>query len=151
LDFRLRSSEPEDFETLYEIDQACYEQQIAYSRRELRQYLRMPGAECVVAESEGKILGFCISTHENRLGYIITMDVPERFRRMGIATALIEETERRLAVNWVLEVYLETATNNAPAIALWTKRGYQRRAVRKGYYPGGGDAYTMMKTIGSVE
>ena len=48
--FTLRSYVPADFEKLYEIDQACYEPEIAYSRRELRNYLRFPGAECVVAE-----------------------------------------------------------------------------------------------------
>jgi ribosomal protein S18 acetylase RimI-like enzyme len=48
--FTLRSYVPADFEKLYEIDQACYEPEIAYSRRELRNYLRFPGADCVVAE-----------------------------------------------------------------------------------------------------
>jgi len=48
----LRSYEPEDFDRLYEIDQACYEPAIAYSRRELRNYLRFRGADCVVAETD---------------------------------------------------------------------------------------------------
>ena len=50
--FTLRTYDPDDFETLYEIDQLCYEREIAYSRRELRNYLRFPGAECVVAEAQ---------------------------------------------------------------------------------------------------
>ena len=48
---QLRTYVPADFSNLYIIDQACYEPRIAYSRTELRQYLRFPGAGCVVAEA----------------------------------------------------------------------------------------------------
>jgi [ribosomal protein S18]-alanine N-acetyltransferase len=138
---------PADFETLYEIDQACYEPEIAYSRRELRNYLRFPGAECVVAEMGDRIIGFCVTAREDALGYIITMDVLEPFRREGVGTRLLDESERRLASRQVREIYLETATDNHSAIAFWTKHGYQKRGIQKGYYPGGRDAYTMAKTI----
>lgn len=138
---------PADFETLYEIDQACYEPEIAYSRRELRRYLRLPGAECVVAEAGGRIAGFCIGAREDALGYLITMDVLEPFRRIGVGTALLRELEARLAATHVQEVFLETATDNQPAIAFWTRHGYRKQGVRKGYYPGGRDAYTMSKAI----
>lgn len=145
--FTLRTCKPEDFETLYEIDQACYEPEIAYSKRELRAYLRFPGAECVVAEIGGEIAGFCISANENRLGYIVTIDVLARFRRHGVATAILNEVERRLAENGVREVGLETATDNESAIAFWRKHGYLSRGVRKNYYPGGRDAFSMTKAI----
>jgi ribosomal-protein-alanine N-acetyltransferase len=70
--FTLRSYVPADFEKLYEIDQACYEPEIAYSRRELRNYLRFPGAECVVAEdtnanSEGR--GVSVPGEKDRSGF----------------------------------------------------------------------------------
>jgi len=145
--FTLRSYKPEDFETLYEIDQACYEREIAYSKRELRAYLRFPGAECVVAETGGEIAGFCISANENRLGYIVTIDVLARFRRHGAATAILAEVERSLAAHGVREVGLETATDNESAIAFWRKHGYRSRGLRKNYYPGGRDAFAMTKAI----
>jgi ribosomal-protein-alanine N-acetyltransferase len=144
---KLRSAGPADFETLYEIDQACYEPEIAYSRRELRRYLRFPGAECVVAETDETISGFCISTLEDNLGYIITMDVLGLFRRKGVGTALLGEVESRLAAKHVEAVFLETATDNQPGIAFWTRHGYGKQGVREGYYPGGRDAYTMAKII----
>jgi ribosomal protein S18 acetylase RimI-like enzyme len=164
---RLRTHAPEDFETLYQIDRLCYEPEIAYSRQELRDYLQFPGVECVVAESiesgshrsytsrlQGldykrtvKIAGFCITAHENAWGYIITIDVLGAYRRRGVGTALLTEEERRLAVRGVREVGLETATDNESAIAFWQKHGYRTRGVRKGYYPGGRDAYRMTKVI----
>lgn len=143
----LRSYGPADFETLYEIDQACYEPGIAYSRREMRNYLRFPGAECVVAETDGAIIGFCLTAHERASGYIITIDVLAEYRRQGVGSMLLAEVERRLAARGVREVALETATDNVSAIAFWQKHGYRTRGVKRGYYPGGRDAYAMVKAI----
>jgi ribosomal-protein-alanine N-acetyltransferase len=144
---RLRGYQPEDFEKLYEIDQACYEPAVAYSRRELRNYLRFPGSECVVAESESKMVGFCLTAREAERGHIITIDVLEAFRRAGVGAALLAEVESGLAINGVREVGLETATDNDTAIAFWKKHGYRTLGVWKGYYPGGRDAYAMSKAL----
>jgi len=143
----LRTYTPEDFETLYEIDQACYEPAIAYSKREFRNYLRFPGAECVIAEENGKLAGFCLTAHQQARGYIITIDVLEKFRRRGVGTALLAEVERRLAAHGVEEIGLETATDNDSGIAFWQRHGYRTRGVWKGYYPGGRDAFSMAKVL----
>jgi [ribosomal protein S18]-alanine N-acetyltransferase len=143
----LRSYKPADFDALHEIDQVCYEAEIAYSKRELREYLRFRGADCVVAESDGRIAGFCISAYQDHYGYIVTIDVLSEFRRHNVGTALLDEIERRLIVSGVHEVRLETATDNDPAVAFWQKHGYRKRGVRKNYYPNGRDAFAMTKTL----
>jgi ribosomal-protein-alanine N-acetyltransferase len=143
----LRTYTPEDFETLYEIDQACYEPAIAYSKREFRNYLRFPGADCVIALEASKAAGFCLTAHQQARGYIITIDVLERFRRRGVGTALLAEAERRLAAQGVKEIGLETATDNESAVAFWQRHDYRTRGVWKGYYPGGRDAFAMTKNI----
>jgi ribosomal protein S18 acetylase RimI-like enzyme len=143
----LRAYAPADFETLYEIDQACYEPAIAYSRRELRNYLRFPGADCLVAEADGNIVGFVVTAHGKSWGYIVTIDVLSPYRRHGIGTMLLAEAERHLAADGVREIALETATDNASAIAFWQKHGYRKRGVKKGYYPGGRDAFSMNKLL----
>jgi ribosomal protein S18 acetylase RimI-like enzyme len=143
----LRDYETGDFDTLIEIDRACYEPGIAYSKRDMRAYLQFPGAECVLAESSGEIAGFCISARQRARGYIVTIDVLEKYRKSGIGSALLREVERRLAANGVREVGLETATDNESAIAFWNKHGYRTLGVEKGYYPGGRDAFAMTKTL----
>lgn len=151
--FTLRTYAAEDFETLWAIDQACYEPEIAYSRRELRNYLRFPGADCVVAEAHehasGKplIVGFCVTAHRGAHGYVVTMDVVADWRRRGAASALLREAERRMAAEGVHEVGLETATDNEAGVAFWKKHGYRNRGVRTGYYPGGRDAFEMFKRL----
>jgi [ribosomal protein S18]-alanine N-acetyltransferase len=152
--FTLRGYTPADFETLYEIDQLCYKPTVAYSRRELRNYLRFPGADCVLAEAEprtksGKssVAGFCVTARQNDRGQIITIDVLKAYRRSGAGTLLLTEAERRLAANGAIEVGLDTAVDNTAAIGFWQKHGYRILGVRKGYYPDGIDAYAMTKKI----
>ena len=143
----LRPYVPEDFEALYAIDQACYTRGIAYSRRELRNYLRFPGADCVVAEAGCQPGGFILTARQDRWGYIVTIDVLKAYRRHGLGTLLLQEAERKLAASGVNEVTLETAINNASAIAFWKKHGYRTRGTIRGYYPGGVDAFSMLKKI----
>ncbi|HXX44601.1 MAG TPA: N-acetyltransferase [Candidatus Acidoferrales bacterium] len=143
----LRSYEPEDFDRLYEIDQACYEPAIAYSRRELRNYLRFRGADCVVAETDKSVVGFILTAHGKSWGYIVTIDVLAPHRRSGVGSLLLAEAEHHLAAEGVREIGLETATDNFAAIAFWQKHGYRKTGVKKGYYPGGRDAFSMTKLL----
>jgi ribosomal protein S18 acetylase RimI-like enzyme len=159
----LRIFKPDDFDALYEIDQACYEPEVAYSQRELRAYLRFSGSDCLVADAEAQakadsaaadapapekqIVGFCISARREEGGYIVTIDVLPQFRRHHVGSMLLTEIERRLAANGVREVILETATDNDSAVAFWTKHGYRNRGIKKDYYPGGRDAFVMAKTL----
>jgi len=143
----LRAYAFSDFNALYEIDQACYEPGIAYSRQELRSYLRFPGSDCIVAEASGTAIGFLLTAHQDEWGYVITIDVLARHRRDGVGTMLLSEAERRLAADGVREIWLETATDNTAAIAFWRKHGYRTRGIKKRYYPGGRDAYSMAKLL----
>lgn len=152
--FSVRSYRPKDFETLYLIDRACYEPEIAYTRRELRWYLGLPAADCLVAEVRRsaksmarQIAGFVIVASQKIHGHIITIDVVENLRRAGLGAALLDKAESRLRRRGVHEVWLETATNNNPAIAFWSKHGYRTRGRLRNYYPGGLDAFSMSKLL----
>lgn len=153
--FRLRDCRSADFETLYEIDQACYPRGIAYSRRMLRWYLSQHGALCVVAEDTNKtdaaILGFIIADAHSAECYIVTIDVLAAHRRSGVGTALLQETERRLAKMGVRYIGLQTATNNQAGVAFWQRHGYRSSGVIRGYYLGRIDAYEMLKELDQPE
>ena len=143
----LRNFTADDFETLYRIDQECFPRGICYSRRTLRWFLALHGAECIVAEREGAITGFILTQAENQQGQIITLDVLEAHRRSGIGARLLAEAERRMAARGVCTIQLETAHDNAPAIAFWQKHGYRTEAVLKNYYLGKQDALGMRKVL----
>jgi ribosomal-protein-alanine N-acetyltransferase len=143
----IRPYAPKDFEELYTIDQACYAPGIAYSKRTLRLFLRLPGAECLVAEAEGQIAGFILAEHEGARAHLITIDVLAAERRRGVGTALLRAIEQAVAARGVRQVTLETATDNHAAIAFWQEHGYRTVGVLKNYYLDRLDAYSMHKPL----
>ena len=146
--FRIRDYALDDFDALCEIDRECYEPAIVYSRREMRAYLNARGASCIVAESADEIAGFCIAAGRESEGYVITIDVREKYRKRGVGSALLREAEKRLAAQGVRAISLDTAIGDGGAIAFYEKHGYRKVGVRKGYYPNGCDALAMIKAVG---
>ncbi|MFZ0638808.1 MAG: N-acetyltransferase [Candidatus Acidiferrales bacterium] len=149
----LRAAHGADFETLYAIDQVCYSPAVAYTREELRWYLSLRGAECIVAEArakEPKIAGFIVTTSRTIHGHIITIDVLEMYRRTGVGSALLRRAETQMKRRGITDVWLETATNNEAAIAFWKKHGYRSHGRLANYYPDGLDAFAMSKSLAAT-
>lgn len=150
---RIEQYAPKDFDALHALDLACYPPGISYSRRTLKWFLALPGADCLVAKgSDGlaEILGFIIAEADGADGHIITIDIAESCRRTGVGTALLREMEQRLAARGVRRVSLETATTNEPAVAFWQRHGYRSHGVLPGYYLGRLDAYSMSKKLAAA-
>jgi [ribosomal protein S18]-alanine N-acetyltransferase len=143
----LRSYEPRDFSALHKLDQKCFPPGIAYSKHLLRYFLAQAGAECLVAADENKIVGFILTEENPPLAHIVTLDVVESYRRCGIGSLLLHESESNLALRGVRTVLLETATTNEAGVAFWQRHGYRIEAVLKNYYPGHRDAYEMRKPL----
>lgn len=157
LEIKIRAYHRADFETLYAIDQVCYAPEVAYTRAELEWYLSLRGAECAVAEACGnakgvraRIAGFVVTISRARHGHIITIDVLEKFRRVGAGSGLLRRAEEHMKGRGVTEVWLETATNNDAAIAFWKKHGYRNHGRLANYYPDGIDAFAMSKMLGTT-
>jgi ribosomal-protein-alanine N-acetyltransferase len=146
----LRLYRPPDFETLYRIDQACFSRGIAYGRDELKSYLRCDGSHCLLAEAANEVAGFVLTERSGKLGHIVTLDVLETYRRQRVGSLLLSAAEQEAASHGVKRMYLETATDNKAAIALWTKQGYRKSGTVKDYYGRGLDAFEMYKTLDAI-
>ena len=143
----IRQSTAEDFEALYRLDQECFTAGIAYSRRTLRAFLRLPNMMCLVSDAPDCVAGFILTDHDGALGHVVTLDVAAAFRRRQLGSALLAEAERLLAAAGVREMEIETATSNQAAIAFWKKHGYLASGILDGYYGKGLDAYWMTKKL----
>lgn len=148
----LRPYQPSDFETLVAMDQLCFPKTIAYGRREMKIYLQSEGSHCIVAESHGPtnpktLVGFVLTECTGELAHIITLDVLEPFRRQFIGSLLLQAAEREAALYGVACMYLETATTNKAAIALWKKHGYRETGTIENYYGRGQNAFEMIKPM----
>ncbi len=160
--FRIRQFEKADFETLWKIDQACFDPQLAYSRREMDFYMSRPGSFTLVAEgkrgggpllaalSQGAgapILGFIVAETRRKSGHIITIDVVAEARRAGVGSALMRAVEEQLARSGALAVALETPVDNEAAIRFYKQEGYFVEKTLRGYYSNRMDALVMTKEL----
>ncbi len=146
--FLIRDYLAEDFEALWRLDQECFSPGIAYSRRELKTYMRHPGAFTLVAEhgTEGKIAGFLVA-HPGTTGHIITIDVNPMARRCGVGSLLLQGAEQRLRTGGSRAVGLETAVDNVSALSFYKRHGYCVVKTWPRYYSNGVDALVLKKEL----
>ncbi len=157
--FRVRAYQKSDFETLWRIDQTCFEPKLAYSRFELAVYMRRPGSFTLVAETSAlekepgngsrasKILGFIVAECRRKTGHVITIDVLQETRRSGIGSALLHAAEEHLRKAGATAVELETPVNNEIAIRFYKRMGYFVEKTVHGYYSNQLDALVMRKEL----
>ena len=159
--FNLRDYRREDFDRLWQIDQACFPAEVAYSRVELSLYMRRAGSFTLVAEANPKdgatsqpettgareIVGFIIAEARRRGGHIITIDVPEQVRHLGVGSELLTATEKRLRAAGCPTVSLETAVDNLPALAFYKRHQYFVTGTLRRYYSNGVDALVLKKDL----
>src|SRR6202047_1139272 len=146
----LRPYDPQDFPALYRLDQSCFPPGIAYSKTTLRYFLGLRSADCLVAMEDAHIAGFILTEENPPLAHIITLDVAEKFRRHGVGSLLLAESEANLARRGVRHILLETATDNEAGVAFWQRHGYGIEATLKRYYLGRIDADEMRKILQSA-
>ena len=148
----LRPYQPSDFEALLAIDQVCFPKTIAYGRREMKSYLQSEGSHCIVAEipdqtNHKTIAGFVLTELSSEFAHIITLDVLESHRRQSVGSKLLGAAEREASTCGAALMYLETATTNKAAIALWKKHGYRETGTIENYYGRGQNAFEMLKSL----
>ena len=151
-DVTLRDFRREDFDTLWQIDQACFRPGIAYSQEELAYYMTRRSAFTIVADGEGGIAGFLVAHRGRRrdgtlAGHIVTIDVLANSRRTGLGSRLLQAAEERLRESKCAVVSLETAVDNAPAISFYQRHGYHIVRTLPRYYNGELDALRMEKQL----
>lgn len=101
-----------------------------------------------VAEKDGKIVGFYISSQVLDEVEIFTIAVNQDYKNMGIATSLLNHLVATSIANNMKEIWLEVSTKNLAAINLYKKFGFEIMGIRKNYYQKvGEDAYNMKKEL----
>ncbi|MGA7380567.1 MAG: N-acetyltransferase [Terriglobales bacterium] len=155
MEFSLREFQPEDFELLWRIDQRCFAPGIAYPRRELAAYLHRRGSFTLVAEHRGekpgRVAGFIVAeASRHGVGHIITIDVLPESRRGGLGSKLLAAVEERLLRLSCHTVVLETAVDNAGALAFYKRRQFSVLKTIPRYYSNGVDALVLEKDLHST-
>lgn len=149
--FTIRDYLPDDFEQLWELDQVCFAEGIAYSREELQFYLDRKGSVRFVAyrgDSSHSVAGFLVAeVNKARTAHIITIDVDPGLRRSGLGSQLMRATEERLLACNAKTVLLEVAVDNTAAIHFYKRQRYAVLKTLPRYYKNSIDALLLGKRL----
>jgi ribosomal protein S18 acetylase RimI-like enzyme len=80
----------------------------------------------LVSEVENQIVGTVLGGFDGRRGMVYHLAVAEPFRRQGLASALMEELERRLRAKGCIRYYLLVTYENEEAIRFYEANGWER-------------------------
>ncbi len=136
----VRRVKKEDLPKIAEIERLCFSS--PWDIPSLQSDIGMGVSRAYLAFGEdGNCLGYILVHVVADEAEVARVAVLPESRRMGVATALLDAAFSSFGGN----VYLEVRAGNAAAIALYTKAGFIKTGVRKGYYANPAEDAIMMK------
>ena len=144
-----RYATKKDFEEVLVIENECFLE--PYSRDNLLyEFEENPVNKIIVAEKDGKVVGFIDYLITFNSATIMQVAVTKECRNLGIATQLLSEMEKSFPkeVDELVEsITLEVRVSNKPAVNLYTKNGYKIVVIKSHYYKDGENAIYMIKRL----
>ena len=142
-----------EIDAIFEIEQKCFPEKVAYSKRQLEHLILNANSDCLVEKRSGVIRAFLIITY--RQGSLTcdieTIDVDPAFKNRGIGLKLLKAAEidmKRRGMRWS---QLEVSEGNEAALNVYRKAGYTFKERLEGYYKfehnGTRNAIRMVKTL----
>lgn len=107
--------------------------------------LTIGGIVRLKAVAQERMIGFIAGDpREGEIAWITTLGVRVPYRRLGIASMLLERCELQMQRPFVR---LCVRSDNQPALQLYAKAGYRHVSVWWNYYRDGQDAYVLEKEL----
>lgn len=128
----VRTMRTPDVAAVTEIEERTFSQ--PWSRQGFLDALNIDGTIFLVAEDDGKILGYIGMYSALEEGEITNVAVDAQARCRGIGGMLIAEAKRAAELHGVSRIVLEVRVSNESAIHLYEKNGFVNQGVRKGFY-----------------
>lgn len=105
--------------------------------------LEHQGGLGLIAEAHGVPVGFVLVRSTIDETEVLALAVSMAFRRNGIGRRLLRMAAEKVAAGGSAKLFLEVASNNAPAQKLYESQGFQKVGRRKAYYSNGQDAVVL--------
>ena len=127
----LRFADSDDAEALHILHATAFDQ--PWAAAEIERLMRIMGGFVVLADGEPPE-GFILARTVADEAEILTLAVAPVFRRRGTARALVEAVAAEAQRRGAKTLFLEVATDNPGAIALYETAGFSRAGLRRAYY-----------------
>jgi ribosomal protein S18 acetylase RimI-like enzyme len=148
-----RLYKPEDFAALYAIEEVCFQSPHRFSRTHMRELIHQPCAATWIAEEEQRMCGFGVvewtGETAGAVAYIQTLEVLPGSRGQCVGGELLRCMENSARDARVEAIWLHVDAENAEAIRVYERHGYELKGRRPGYYGRGSVAHIYAKRIGA--
>lgn len=147
--FRLHPLREDHLYQVLAIEQACFPR--PWTREHFLAELDSPRATAVVAEQDGRVVGYLCLTVLLDEAEILDVAVDPARQRSGIGAALLAWACDQARQQGATVLRLEVRATSQPAIALYERFGFVRSGLRKAYYENGIDAVLMDLNLAEEE
>lgn len=113
----------------------------------VRQQIRAPETNVLVARSIGVLAGFGIMHYRTEEAHLLLLAVQPRYRRQGLGRRLVEWLEKPARVAGIHRIHLEVRAGNAGARAFYRALGYDEVRLIPNYYYGREAAVEMARDL----
>ena len=121
----IRLTQPEDLAAILDVDNRAFVPPWQMEREELRQAERV-SACCTVAELDGKLVGYELSTLYFDGAHLARLAVVPEAQGIGVARALLLDLLRRFERRGVHSMTVNTQSSNLRSQGLYTGFGFER-------------------------
>ncbi|MGY0288382.1 MAG: ribosomal protein S18-alanine N-acetyltransferase [Candidatus Methanodesulfokora washburnensis] len=142
-----RRARLEDLDEIMRIEELCFKPSERFSRETYESLLSRKEVAFIVAEIDGRIVGFVAAEARGLKGYVYTINVHPEYQGKGIGKALMKEMETRMRDVGVRIMELEVRVDNKKAVKMYESLGYSTVFFLPSYYGPGKNGYLMRKRI----
>ncbi len=128
----LEPMQRQHLEALAELEKICFSQPWSY--KSLEEELTNKTAHFFVATVDEEVAGYIGVYVVCESCFVTNVAVFPKFRRQGIATALIKMASLTADAMGTDFISLEVRKSNEPALALYRSLGFEEMGLRKDYY-----------------
>ena len=108
------------------------------------------GYDCRTWRMDGELVGYFVLMAAAGEAHLLNLSVAASHQRRGHGEALLREAASLARLRGAKNMFLEVRPSNRGAQALYTRFGFRKIAVRRGYYPahsGREDALVLSLTL----
>ena len=142
---------PSDFDSLYAVEELCFQPPLRFTRTYMRRIIQNPNAATWIADESSNLVGFAVvewTPNESEIAaYIQTIEVAPLFRRKGIAAVLLLRAESSAQAAAARSIWLHVDVGNAAALYLYETRGYENQGREENYYARNRAAFVFAKSL----
>ena len=144
----IRHAIKKDLPGLVALENICFKEE-TFHKKQLTYLLLKAKSHVLVVSADNILVGSIIVLLRRNIGNarIYSLNVHPEYRRKGLASILMDHSEKLLREKGFKNITLEVGVRNESAQSLYYSKGFVMDKTLKCYYKDGSDAYHLIKKL----